>query len=146
MMMEPAENEAANLRFVIRLLIKHPNYDPDLITGQLKIAPTMTRAFGAPCKAPDGKLLSGTYKDSRWGWSTRVDGKRNFFEDVAQLARRLKPHKEFLTALAETGGTTEIIVHLPGEANIGWTLPWSELGNLAELQVDLGIEVFPHFN
>jgi hypothetical protein len=141
-----AEGEGVDLRFVIRLLIVHPNFDPSGITEQLKIAPTMSHAFGAPCKTPNGKLLPGTYKVSRWGWSMRVEGKRNFFEDVAQLAERLKPHKEFLAKLAGTGGKIAVIVDLPGDVNIGWNLPSAELRNLADLKVDLGIEVFPHFN
>lgn len=49
--------------------------------------------------------LGGTYADSRWGWSARFEGKREFFDEVAALVQRLGPHKEFLSQVTDGGGT-----------------------------------------
>jgi hypothetical protein len=82
----------------------------------------------------------------RWGWSTRVEGRREFFDDVSALADRLRPHKQFLFEIVDNRGSVEIIVHLPGDTNIGWSMPWAQLAVLAELKIGLAFEVFPNFN
>lgn len=140
------EEENSKLRFVVRLLIKHPNLDPGLISERLAMLPNMTQLVGTKRKTPKGVSIGGTYRESRWGWSIRVAGKRSFFDDVTDLANRLKPHKKFLSEIIDSGGTIEVIVHLPGDVNIGWTLDWQEMEKLAELQINLGIEVFPQFD
>jgi len=56
------------------------------------------------------------------------------------------PHKEFLHEIVNGGGTIDLIVHLPGDINIGDCFPWRDMARLSALRVDLGIEVFPDFN
>lgn len=138
-----AVNQDRKLRFVVRLLIKHPTLDPDLISSRLDMIPRLKQCVGAARISERGEKLRGTYQDSRWGWSSRIEDKREFFEEVVTLLDRLEPHKKFLEEIVESGGSIEIIIHLPGDVNIGWTLPWFELKRLAQLKIDLGIEVFP---
>jgi len=107
------------------------------------MVPHLSQRAGSERIAPNGERLPGVYRDSRWGWSRRVEGKREFFDEVAKLVNELTPHREVLSKIADDGGCTEIIVHLPGDINIGWSLRWINLKQLGELKIDLGVEVFP---
>lgn len=139
------QKQVSGLRFVLRLIVRHPSLDPKLISTQLGLAPHVTQMAGEARVAPSGVPIGGRYSDSRWGWSARFEKRREFFDEVSVLANRLYPHKEFLSKIVDSGGSVEIVVHLPGDTNIGWTMPWAELATLAELKIDLGIEVFPDF-
>lgn len=140
------ETEDQTLRFVLRLLITHPNIDPEQISERLGIVPQTAYQVGSKRLTPKGNALPGLHRESRWGWSVKIEGKRDFFSDVSALVERLEVHKEFLSAISKDGGSIEIILHLAGDANIGWTMPWKELSRMALLKIDLGIEVFPNFS
>lgn len=107
--------------------------------------PHMTQHAGAVRKTPKGDVLSGSYKESRWGWSKQVNGQRNFFDEIAELLDRLEPHQAFITGIVNSDGVVEVIFHLPGDVNIGWDLKWPKLERLAKLRINLGVEVFPEF-
>lgn len=144
--MKEIDEENQPYRFEIRLLIKHPRIHPDLITKKLGLMPHMAHLAGTPRKTPIGTPLPSVYRESAWGYSFRVDGKRHFFEDVVKLIEAVEPHAGFLSEIADTGGSVSLIVSLPGEINIGDTLPIQELARLSMLKIDLGIEVFPKFD
>jgi hypothetical protein len=80
-----------------------------------------------------------------WGYSVRVEGKRCFGEDIVKLIETLEAHAEFLSEIVKTEGTIDLVVHLPGDINVGDLLPWDVLARLAFLKVSLGVEVFPTF-
>jgi hypothetical protein len=142
----PTDEEDNGLRYSIRLLIKHPSIDPDRITETLGLAPHLSAIAGSERTTPTGTVLPGPHKVSVWSHSFDVKGKRRFFSDVDAMIDRLEPHKALLSAIADGGGNVMLIVHLPGDVNIGSTLRWREMARLANLHVDLGIEVFPEFN
>lgn len=93
---------------------------------------------------PKGSPLPSLYSETRWGWSCRFNDKRDFFDEVSNLLQKLLPHRQFLEEIVDSGGRVEAVVHLPGDVNIGSTLDWKQCKILAELRVDLGVEVFPH--
>lgn len=94
---------------------------------------------------PAGKSLPGVYRETIWGWAKRIEQKRDFFEEVAKLGRQLQLHGNFIAQLNEQGGAISLIVDLPGDQNIGSILNWSDMKALADLRIDVGIEVFPEF-
>jgi len=114
-------------RYVVRLVIKHPSIDPVLITKGLGLTPHVANLAGGHRESPAGTPLLGMYERSVWGYSVRVEGKRFFFEDVVKLIDILEPHAEFLSEIVETDGTVDLILHLPGDVNIGDLMPWHEL-------------------
>ena len=134
------------LRYVIRLMIKHPNIDPARITETLGLVPTVSGIVGSRQMTPAGKALLSVHPVSAWSHWFQVDKRRLFFTDVVKIVDRLEPHKDFLLKITEEGGTIDLIVHLPGDVNIGDSLSWRQLARLSALRIDLGIEVFPDFN
>ena len=134
------------LRYSARILIKHPDIDPARITEALRLKPNMSHLAGSPRMTPKGGPLPGVYKESAWSHWYRVERNRLFFSEVGKLLDWLEPHKDFLRGIVDSGGTIDIILHLPGDTNIGDHFRWQDMARLAALRIDLGIEVFPEFN
>jgi len=141
-----ADQETSELRYEVRLLIRHPNIDPDRITETLGSTPHLSAMAGGVRKAPNGVILAGHHKFSVWSYCFDVEGNRLFFSDIGKMIDRLEPHKAFLAEIVDGGGSIELAVNLPGDINIGDSLSWRDLARLSALQIDLGIEVFPDYN
>jgi hypothetical protein len=139
------EKIKASLRYSVRILTKHPNIDPATITQMLQLQPNVFHVAGTSRKTSKGDPLPGEYRESGWSHWFRVQRSRRFFEEVTKLADLLEPRKEFLHEIVSQGGTIDLIVHLPGDINIGSTLDWRDMVRLAALHIDLGVEVFPDF-
>ena len=56
MIAKDVEDNDGRLRFVMRLLIKHPEFNPKLISEQLGMMPNMTQLAGAKRVAPNGEM------------------------------------------------------------------------------------------
>jgi hypothetical protein len=140
---QSADEENSELRYQVRLLIHHPNIDPDRITEILGLTPHLSVKAGSVRKAPNGVILPGPQKFSVWSHSFRVEGHRHFFTDVEKMIDRLEPHKALLNEIAGSGGSIYLIVDMPGDVNLGSTLGWRYMARLSDLHIDLGIEVFP---
>ena len=135
-----------SLRSVLRLLIRHPNIDPDRITKTLELTPHLSAMVGSVRKNPKGGILPGLQKDSVWSHSFSVDLYRFFFKDAVKLIDRLEPHKAFLVEIEKSGGSIGLIIHLPGDTNIGDMFPWRQMERLSAMRIELGVEVFPEYN
>jgi hypothetical protein len=135
-----------SFRFGIRLLIKHPNIDPDRITKTLQLTPDLSAKMGGVRKNPAGVVLPGLHKHSVWSHSFRVERNRFFFSEAVKLIDRLEPHKALLVEIQNSGGSICLIVDLLGDTNIGDVFSWRDMARLGALRIDLGIEVFPDFN
>lgn len=72
------DEELEGLRYQVRLLIRHPNIDPDRITNTLRLAPHLSAMVGSVRKNPAGIVLPGLHKDSVWSHSFRVERNRFF--------------------------------------------------------------------
>jgi hypothetical protein len=145
-MNEQELDEDDPLRYSVRLLIRHPNIDPDRITKILGLSPQLSAMAGSERRTRTGDLLPGPHKDSVWSHWFRVEGNRLFFSDVEKTIDKLQPHRALLAEIADSGGFIELIVSLPGDVNIGDSFPWRKMARLCDLHIDLGIEVFPEFN
>lgn len=145
-MSAPSHMHYKKLCFDLRLLVKHPTIKPADITQELGLIPSTELEVGKPKRTPAGTPLPGTYTETKWGTISRCTEQRRFFDAVASLCEQLQSRRDFLLHIVETGGSIEIIVHLPGSMNIGDTINWSHLKALADLRIDLGIEVFPDFS
>lgn len=80
---------------------------------------------------------------SKWSCNQEFMGARHFFAATEPLVERLELHKDFVRSITESGGNVELILHLPGDTNLGDSAHWSLLQRLAEMKIGLGVEVFP---
>lgn len=133
-------------KYRLRLLIKHPNIDPREITTSLELMPNAFAKAGTVRATPTGTVLPGEHEVSMWSHWVEVSGKRQFFSGFSELMNKLETHKAFLAEIVLGGGSLALIVDLPGRFNIGDTLPWTDMARLCALQINLGVEVFPHWS
>jgi hypothetical protein len=140
-----SDGENADLVYGIRLLIRHPQIDPALITAGLGLIPDMSHTPGKDRKTPIGTPLPGVYGETDWGYRFKVEGKRLFSKDVVELVSRLEEKAAFVHELIDTGGWIELSVQLPGYVNIGDDVRWQDLRRIAALRINFGVEVFPNF-
>jgi hypothetical protein len=96
-------------------------------------------------KAPNGVILPGLHRTSSWSHSYRVERHRHFFSEIVKIIDRLEPHKDLLNEIAGSGGSLCLIADLPGDVNIGSEFPWRDMARLADLHIDLGVEVYPEY-
>jgi hypothetical protein len=146
--MMPAQmaEEGDQFRYQVRLLIKHPEIDPARITNTLGLTPNISVIAGSSRETPAGTVLPGVHKVSLWSHSFNVNGNRLFFSTIVEMIDKLEPQKTLLTEIADTGGSIELVVNLPGIVNIGDFFSWHDMARLCALQINLGIEVFPKFD
>lgn len=137
--------ENSQLRFSIRLLIRHPTLHPQLVTRKLNLEPDRQLVAGEPFQPPFGDYVGGPNRMSSWSKSYEYGGKRRFFEEIGGLLDLLETEEQFISEIHETGGEVQIIFNLSGMNNIGDTLALREMERCARLHVKVGVEVFPDF-
>ena len=135
---------SASPKFTMRLLIKHPDIDPDDITRRLKFEPDLMWRVNEPRTSPAGRPLAGSHRSSMWSRSQIIEGKRSFFDELLQLLEQMELNKEFVKKLTDDEGIVTVIFDLHGRTNIGDVVTWKTMERLAALQVNLGVEVFPN--
>jgi hypothetical protein len=131
------------LRFSLAVAVRHPDIDPQEITAALDRTPYQSWQAGAPRRTPSGHPMPSVGRESYWIWTIKVAGQRNFFSALMDEAELLAARAEFLHGIVAAGGRISLTVSLPGDVNIGATLPHAAIRRLADLPLDLGIEVFP---
>src|SRR5262245_483892 len=83
--------DEAPRRFDVQLFIVHPTLAPAEITTALGLQPQVVHPMGEQRKAPNGALLPGRYRNTRWRHSVRHEVKHQYFADpVAALVDRLE--------------------------------------------------------
>lgn len=97
---------------------------------------------GAARKTPKGAPLEGVH-DSTY-CSFRLDHPDNvdLAEFLGRCNKTLEPHKEFLKHLRSTGGSVEYFIGWYSGTNSGEQFYYGLLGELADLSIDLSIDVY----
>ena len=129
--------------FRVELLVRHPTLTPDEITLALSLEPSIAHRIGDIRTTPKGTVLPGSRPDTRWRHVRRHETTGQWFASkVAELLAELEPHRDFLRALRATGGRAEVIVQFLGDGYFGDALPVPTLSRLADLDLELGLEIF----
>lgn len=130
-------------RFDIVLLVRHPTLDPAVITARLGLTPDRSWKAGDPRTTPTGHALPGRHPNSSWTCVFHYANGARFSTALDGILATVTSGKSLLQRIHKTGGTTELFLQLPGDANVGDTLPWEMLKKFAELKIGLSVETFP---
>ena len=130
--------------FTISLRVKHPVYSDRLIAESLGMTPEIAHGQGAPRTTPTGRPLEGSYKETYCVFGLIDQQSGWFVEGVRGLLPSLAKHREFLSSIADTGGSSELYigVFVDGGDSAGFSLDSSTMAALADLHVKLAAEFY----
>jgi hypothetical protein len=132
-------------RYCIVLRFRHSTLDPGEISSELGRRPDIAWKAGDPCITPKGRRLPGVRADGFWSLTFRYKGEKPIGNNLAQIVDELSPHKHLFGKLDNMGATAALYVQLPGDVNNGDRISSKTLGRLADLSIDLEIEIFPEW-
>ena len=117
-------------------------------TSRLGLVPTRVWRAGLPRTDINGAGLSGVYAESYWtapllNAEKLLSRNVSLDESLAEVARQLEPHREFLMSLRRSGGTCGCSVGLFASANFGIEIPAALMQRLADLGIDLLLDAYP---
>lgn len=119
--------------YEVRVLVRHPSLPADALSALLG-------------EEPDDSANAGdrgqTY--SFWSRTSATRGERRFFSEVRDVVDWLGGKGNAVQEIRRTGGGVEVIVQLPGDTNLGDSVPPDVLVRAGTLGISLGVEVFPH--
>lgn len=124
------------------LFIVHPNIDPAEISTALGLQGHFQQKQGDARSTPKGNVIGGVYRDSRWRHVTRHESKQHFAVFLSEFVSSLATHKNYFANLLSDDASIQIVVSFLGDGYYGDKIPRSVLAQIAELGMDLGIEVF----
>lgn len=135
--------EDEGLKFRLRVLVKHPFDALADLTSAFGVAPMLHWKAGDERQSAAGTSIPGRQRESLWSWWIDVENKRYFSDAVTDVLETLDRGKECIRRVVSTGGAAVLIVELQGGRNIGDVIGLKQLAQLADIGIQLGIEVFP---
>jgi hypothetical protein len=118
--------------YSIRTLVRHPAMSVAELTQGMGDSPDYSRE------------PSESSRPSFWSRVGETRGERDYFSGVSDAITFLEGRGEFIKRVLSSGGSVEVIVHLPGDRNIGDSWSAQEMARAAALGVSVGVEVFPN--
>jgi hypothetical protein len=142
--MRDGDDFGQDFRFRVRVLIRHDSIPAQSITAALGVEPDGCESVGEPTGFINSKGIENIAIWTAWSVSRDFEGLRQFFPPgLAVLNSVVGANDAYVRGLTETGGSVTLIFDLPGDVNLGSEMDPAGLARLADLKVDLGIEIFP---
>ena len=130
--------------FAVSLHVRHPNIDPEVVTNVLGLIPDRSTLAGTlRQRAADGVPTGGTYERSWWYHRFDLLGARDLHPVLAEVVGRLEEHWLFFHRIVNEEGTVELFCGVDADGNWDEALPHALLGRLANLRIDLRLDVYP---
>jgi hypothetical protein len=129
--------------FKVSLSVTHPDIDPAEISAALDLVPERATRSGAPRTTPKGGPLKGTYEFSCWTHQFDIEGASELGVVLESLLERLQRHQQFFHRVVLEGGSVELFCGVFAAGNWDEILSHTLLGRLADLRVDLRLDVNP---
>ncbi len=128
--------------FEISFLITHPSMSPDTICGLLSMETDVKRKVGEVRCNPKGKPLPGVWKETYCGFDVPRKEGDSIPECLDNMLQKLKNQRSGIDQIHLSGGSLEFyILSAPQELTFGEKFSWKILMELADLKIDLSLEV-----
>jgi hypothetical protein len=140
-----AESLEGALRKTYRIIlrIRHPELDPAVITASLGWKPDRSWKAGDQAITPKGTKLPSLRSDGLWSRTFSYEGEQCIADNLDKILDRLLTHKPIFQKLNRLGAQSALYLQLPGEINIGDSIPWGVLKKFADLRISFELETFP---
>jgi|SRR5579864_1327691 len=130
-------------RYHILLRIRHPELDPDQITAALGWKPDRSWKAGEQSVTPKGTKLPTVRTYGLWSRTFRCRGEQRIVDQLNEILKWLTAHKGLFKTLEQSGAQAALYLQLPGDTNIGASIPWNVLKKFAHLKISFEFETFP---
>jgi hypothetical protein len=139
--------------YTIRFLFVHPTLDFTSAKGELSKIPGIKTSHlsirGQERYTHTGQRLSGTYRDSRWGFDFETSDEWRKSEEerlpdaISGIVSKLLPHKELLVRPSDDGADLQLIVSCYVDRNVADCLTLEVLQRLRELRLTPWFDLYP---
>ena len=132
----------SHFEFKVSLMFKSATGDLQEICDAIGLVPKRRWIVGHPRKTPTGTSLPGIYRDSYCYFDLKREPKEGLCEMLSRVADRLAEHRALFVRLRDDGGSIYFCVSWLTGQNRGETFTEDLLRKLADLRIDLGVEVW----
>jgi len=132
----------SHFEFKVSLMFKSPRGDLQEICDAIGLVPKRRWIVGQPRKTPTGTDLPGIYRESYCYFILKREPMEGLCEMLLRVADQLAEHKALFDRLREDGGSIYFYVSWLTGQNRGETFTDDLLRKLADLRIDLGVEVW----
>jgi len=129
--------------FSISLRTWHPAMPVQELIEAVGLEPQIAHSVGARRLTPAGEPLDGFYRTSYCNFDLVEKAFGDFTEALAPLLSQLDGKQSIFRQIALTGGRTELYVGVFVEGDSGFTLATDDMRRMAELSLELSVEVYP---
>ncbi|MBJ7514739.1 MAG: hypothetical protein JHC82_00310 [Stenotrophomonas sp.] len=129
--------------FSISLRIWHPVMPAQEMIEAVGLEPRISQSVGLRRATPAGEFLDGFYRASYCNFRLVMKAPGRFTEALAPLLDQLGGNRDIFRQIALTGGRTELYVGVFVEGDSGFTLAIDDISRMAELSLELSVEVYP---
>jgi hypothetical protein len=132
----------------------HPSIDPAVITAALRLKPSRawrageprSNPLGQPLRDTNGSPLKEVWRDSYWVAPISKGGNsvdKPLHSAIGEALDRLLPHRKFIHRMRLEGGRSELFIGWYFESNSGDVFDCDLLARLADMKIDLSLDVYP---
>jgi len=128
--------------FIVSLRIRHPTYTSEPIVESIGMLPEFCHSVGTARKTSKGQLLDGVYDKTYCTFQLTKKKLGRFDDGVRELLPRLAFHADYFRHLRASGGSVELYIGAFFEDWSGFELGCQDMKALADLGLDLGVELY----
>lgn len=129
-------------RYKVSLRFTGHVLEPAAISERLGLAPQFARKMGAARTTPKGDPLEGTYASNYCSFKLDPRTDEPLDAMLLRVVSGLDANRDLFLQVSETGGTSEFFVGWFAPRNSGVTFNHQLLSKLADLRINLGLNVY----
>jgi hypothetical protein len=125
----------------VSLRVTHPTLDPRAIANHLGMEPKVSWKAGDPRKTPKGTLLEGSRNESYCTFEIGMGSDGELAQCLTTAVDNLQDQSEFLREIRAAGGSLMFYAFWHHTGDTGQVFAMDLLRKMADLEIDLGINV-----
>ena len=126
----------------IGCIITHPSLDPNSITQNVNLKPTLTQKGGNQVTTPSHPVENSFYKFSKWQYIKELSYDDDLKIELQMLVDHLFSSVEFLNKVTSEGGSIEIFFRLTNPAHRAMMVDSNLMKKIGEINASFGFEEF----
>lgn len=125
---------------LLKLLIIHPSIEPNQISKNLALEPSLTQKKGDQVITPQGVKMSHQYKVSRWQYTKHLE--KDWENELNILVKSLKNSSEFLQQIVSEGGKNIIFFAATNFPHATLEMDLDVMQMMVNMRISFGFEFF----